>query len=352
MGALKFIVGLVKGTGKLGAGLAVGALGTAAASEGGLGGAVKELTQFGARLGGEMGPEGSFQSFFKWIEKFGEILMSLTNGKYGQGLVDWGRDMMDSRTPEEKLAGASPLSDERTSQRVYEEGANPSDPTTRFTVNGPNGSPPSVEFSEQESTLGNTINLGFKAVKDGLGVAAGGVAGTIGWVADGIGLDALTGSGGFGWDSSLASSWYNNTAWAVNEATDFAVYDVAAQTALFLPTVAGNLWEGKSLSESFSAAWDADYEPTVRSEADLSLYNGISRTSGIVIGSLAAGYGAAAAGIGGSSLATGGSALGNAFSSSMSGLKGLSGVALAVAPVPGRKAKTTAGDPSIAPVVK
>lgn len=260
----------------------------AATHERGLQGFVSDIVDPAAQITGGAGPEASFASFYKFIQKLGEFFQMLGVPGIGTAMANFGKNgVAGNVTPEERAEAAAreladkPLnSPERAAQRIYEHGA-AGDADARYRIDGPGGSPPSVELSDAAPSVLNTVSLGLKGVKDGLGVAAGGVAGTIGWVADFVGLD-----GSFGANSEWGSSAYKGVAGAVNETTDFLAYDVIGKTAGTAVGGISGMFNGKGLVGGAVEGFQTDYEPTIRNEFDRSVYGVTSTVSGIAVGAV------------------------------------------------------------------
>lgn len=307
---------LIKGSGKLGIGAAVGAGGLALANGGGLTGIGKSIVGEAAEVGAHGGVEQSKNTLsetMNWLADILEALFGENNAasrmcrRFGERSL--GREEAERR--ENDRLSELPLNDpERASQRIYETAAT-SGPDARYRIDGPGGSPPSVLISDEPPSTANTVLLGVKGVKDGIGVAAGWAGGLVAGAADFVGLDYLTtGRGGFGFNG-WATATSDAIAGTVNDATDI----------VFL-----------------------GHEPTIRSEFDRSVYGVTSTVSGAVVGTFAGGWLTGAfglAGTGGVGVATG---LRAPFTTASLGLDALRTVgtkhALTVAsmiPMPGRR---------------
>ena len=305
---------LLRGGGKLATGVALGVGGVAAA-----GAATGQLTDWGKDIVGgaaEVGAHGGVEQSkntlsetMNWLADILEALFGENNAasrmcrRFGERSL--GQEESERREGE-RLAEL-PLNDpERASQRIYELGAN-GQPTQNYRVDGPNGSPPSVLVSDEPPSTANTVLLGVKGVKDGIGVAAGWAGGLVAGAADFVGLDYLTtGRGGFGFNG-WATATSDAIAGGVNDFTDLAFFG---------------------------------HEPTIRSEFDRSVYGVTSTVSGTFAGGWLTGtFGLA--GTGGVGVATG---LRAPFTTASLGLDALRTVgtkhALTVAsmiPMPGRR---------------
>lgn len=253
----------------------------AATHERGLQGFISGFFDPAAQIAGGAGPEQTFAGLYKSLQLLGKFLRMLGVEGVGTALENFGKAGIAGKSTAEMEADritALPLNDAgRAGERIYETAVT-SGPDARYRIDGPNGSPPSVSMSDEAPTDSNTFWLGLKGVKDGLGVAVGWGGGLVAGAADLVGLD-----GKMGLNSGWASSASRGLSGAINETTDFLAYDVITKSLRMTSDGIAGLFNGKGLIDGAVDAFKTDYEPTIRSEFDRSVYAGTSTVSAVAV---------------------------------------------------------------------
>lgn len=137
--------------------------------------------------------------------------------------------------------------------------------------------------------LGHRIMVSADAIKDGAGNFVGNTLGLVHWAGNGIG-------GWFGNDNIMPDAMSGeNISKAINNTTDFMIYDVAGASTKAL----GGFMEG-----GLEGAWDAAttrYKPEIMDATDASLHSNISLGTELGLGVAAVAFtgGAASAGLAG-----------------------------------------------------